>query len=540
MLAFRHLAFASAAFASVFAGAALAQATPAAPAKPKACEIDEGKPSDVAKAYLAIQQVVGNTSPKPGEVAKLLSGAVKGLSNGTDAPVGRSYELGKALTLWTMQPDVPLVTKRGPLGYDKNPETTIDLAVTIDSLFTIVEKAQPECKTGPTGTMLWRAQKAWIALINGAITELGAESLDSAETHARRSLILNHDSPYAYMVLGNVAARRNKTDDAIRYFQQTVSMAGSDTTASMAEVKRNTLNNLATTSATAADDAQDPATKARYYGIAKSAYDTLVAIAPSGSPYADAARAGIVRIELASGDTAAVKAGYAAMIANPANFSFNQLLQGGVTASNTGDNDGAIKLFGAAYAASPYHRDALKNLAIMYAKAKMFDKVIPLYQRLLEVDPNGETNAQLGVFAYGGLGGHFADLNKDIVARYNASKDVKLKKVLADSNTVTLDSNKYYVGLAVDLLAKQDSLPAKVRITEFSNLNDKVTFSGSIVNATTVEKTYVMAVDFLDKTGKVVVSQQANVGPVAPGGSGKFSITTTTPGIAAFKYARLQ
>jgi hypothetical protein len=62
---------------------------------------------------------------------------------------------------------------------------------------------------------------------------------------------------------------------------------------------------------------------------------------------------------------------------------------------------------------------------------------------------------------------------------------------------------------------------------------------GTITNSTDQAQTYTMKVDFLDASGKVVSSQTTTVGPVAPGQSGRFSVTGAGAGIAAFRYAPL-
>ena len=534
MLMSRQIAIASIMLSAALAGSASAQAKPPAG---KACEVDEGRPSDVAKAYLAIAQAVGNQNPKPGEVPKALAGAVKGLANGNDNPVGRAYEMGKALVLWSVQPDIPLTTKRGTLGFEKNPDGMIDLPVAIDSAFTIVEKAMPECKAD---IKLWRSQKVWINLINGALGELNADQLDSAEVHANRSLVLNHDSPYAFMVLGQVASRRNppKTEEAIRLYQKTIDLSGTDSTYN--DVKRSTLVNLANLAANAAEEEKDPAAKAKLVAQARTSYQAIIAMSPAGHPYAESASSGLDRLDIAAGDTAAVRARYAPMCNNSSAFTFNQLLQGGTRASQVKDTPCAIKLFEGAYEKNPYHRDALRNLAIMYVQGKEFDKAIPLYKRLLEIDPNGD-NGHIGVFVYGGIGQRWAEANKAIVARFNASKatETALRKTLTDSATITADSNRFYIAIAVDLNTQQDSQFVKVNFTEFTNVGDKVTLGGSIMNNSAAPKTFPMSVEFLDKTGKVVATQQASVGPVAPQSSGRFTVTATAPGIVAFKYAKL-
>src|SRR5262245_2167456 len=195
-----------------------ATATSVAVAQQKECEVDEGKPSEVARAMLALQ--VAQSSSKPEEVAKQLKSAV-GLIEKADKtrnPVGQNFVLGKTLVLWMSQPNVTPVTTRGALGFTQNPTASIDFVTAIDSAFTVVEKAMPECVSQ---TSAWRSQKGWVAMINEAIQQLQAEHADSAEALAKRSLVLNRTSPYGFMVLGNVAQKRNQTRQAIDFYRQT-------------------------------------------------------------------------------------------------------------------------------------------------------------------------------------------------------------------------------------------------------------------------------------------------------------------------------
>src|ERR1044071_8088385 len=134
---------------AVCASAAIAQAA-------KECQMQEGKPSTVGRATLSIQMA---SNSDPAGAARRLTEAVKALTDNGDKmdnQVGRNFVLGKALVLWTLQPNVTLITKRGPLGYSTNPDATIDLAAAIDSSFQVVEKAMPECITE---TSRWRGQK---------------------------------------------------------------------------------------------------------------------------------------------------------------------------------------------------------------------------------------------------------------------------------------------------------------------------------------------------------------------------------------------
>src|SRR5438045_3371247 len=110
-----------------------------APAQ-RQCEVDENNPQALAKASFMVKRAQGSQDAR--FIATQLSLAVKALDNPatlTNA-AGHALVLGRALTLWTMQPNVPMVTKRGSLGYTTNPEGMIDLAATIDTAFSVVEK----------------------------------------------------------------------------------------------------------------------------------------------------------------------------------------------------------------------------------------------------------------------------------------------------------------------------------------------------------------------------------------------------------------
>src|SRR5687768_5171387 len=198
-----------------------------AQAAPKACEVNEGRPTAVGKALLAVQ--VASSTQDPTAASRQLTTAVKGLTDGgekMDNQVGRNFVLGKALVLWTMQPNVEIVTKRGPLGYTTNPEGTIDLAAAIDSAFKVVEAAHPECVAE---TSRWRGQKGWVTLVNMAIERLNSDDADGAEAAARKAILINPFGPYGYVVLGNVLQKRGRATEAFSLYRTSIEMASRDT-----------------------------------------------------------------------------------------------------------------------------------------------------------------------------------------------------------------------------------------------------------------------------------------------------------------------
>ena len=509
-----------------------AAVTTVAGAQQKECEIDEGKPGEVARAMLALQ--VAQSSNKPDDVAKQLRSAIASLEKADRSrnPVGTSFVFGKTLVLWMAQPNVTPVTTRANLGFTQNPQSPIDLVYAIDSAFSVVEKASPECVSQ---TSAWRAQKGWVTIINEALQQLNADKNDSAEALAKRSIVLNPHAPYAYMVLGTVAQKKNQTRPAIDYYKQTVEKAGSDT--SYADLKRQTLLAAGNMASEAMESATGPE-KTALAADAKWAYETLLQDAKTGN-YADAARSGLARLASASGDTAAVRATYAEQLANPSGYSFQQLLNAGVTAARTKQIADATTLFEAAYQKNRYHRDVLYNLAIMYLNADKYDKAIPVVRELVAVDPSNGENYRLYTIAFANEQKGYNERIKAYNAQMKAAKTPRAKKAFEDSAKTYFDSARFVADSALKYNAMAEAFPMKVVFTEFSTQEDKSTLGGTVTNSTEQAQTYTVKIDFLDMSGKVVSTQTTTVGPVAPGQSGRFNVTGAGTGIAAFRYAPL-
>ncbi|HKG95353.1 MAG TPA: FxLYD domain-containing protein, partial [Gemmatimonadaceae bacterium] len=63
----------------------------------------------------------------------------------------------------------------------------------------------------------------------------------------------------------------------------------------------------------------------------------------------------------------------------------------------------------------------------------------------------------------------------------------------------------------------------------------KYTVTGMAENNTPGEKNTKIRFEFLDKTGKVVASEEAPL-TIANGGAAKFTVEVRQPGIAAYRY----
>ena len=508
------------------------------------CDVDEGTPAQVARAVLDIQ--LAQSTTKPEDVANKLRDAVKLLSEGDmkKNPTGRAFVLGKTLVWWLNQPSMASgTTTRGALGFTSDQNAPYDLIANIDSLFTIVEKANPSCEAQTTA---YRQQKTWVDMVNHAIELGNAGNYDSSVVIAKRSLQLSRTAPYAYMVLAQAAAKDNKAPEAIADYKQAIAMA-KDT--SQADTKRQLLYTLGNYAAELAEDASSPASKDSLVKEAKAAFDELAK--DPGTKFADAARTGQARVATLAGDTTAIKASYSDQLANPSAFSYNSLMMAAVTAAKAEQTSDAIKLFEAARVVNPYHRDVLYNLARLYILDSAYAKALPVARELVKVDPSNSDNYQLMAIAYASLNKGYQAKQKDAEARAkalgqraNTAKRAAVQKAAIDSagrmNAIIKaygDSSKS----AVDSALKYNTLelPAKVTFTEFTAGADKTTLGGTVMNMTDAAKTFTIKLEFIDKAGNVVSSQDVTVGPVDAHKSAPFSATGTGAGIVAFRYAPL-
>jgi len=514
-----------------------------AQAAPKACEVNEGRPTQVGRALLAVQVATNAEGPA---ATRQLTAAVKGLTENAermDNQVGRNFVLGKALVLWTLQPNVELVTKRGPLGYTTDPEGAIDLAAAIDTAFKVVETAMPECISE---TSRWRGQKAWVTAVNTAIEQLNADEIDAAEQSAKTAILLNPYGPYGYVVLGNVMAKRNKSTEAFALYRKSIEVAERDTL--FDDIRRQShiyLGNLAADSAELADDA---AAKRSYAETARVAFEQLMQDT-GATALRESARAGLCRVAIVSGDTASLRTTYKEQLDNPAGFTYNELMNSGVCMARAEMVPEATKLFSAAYEKNPQHRDALSNLAVMYLRTDNFADALPLTERLVVVEPNNPESLQLLVLSYAGLAREARD-KRGAGAKAPATKTKagtttktaartapRLSAAAADS---LFKIEQTYTAAAVSTNQRRETLAYKVTLSDFTMSDEKATVAGSVANQGTAVKPITMKVDFLDRSGNVVSSKEQALGDIAAGGRAQFRVTVT-PGkdIVAFRYARI-
>jgi hypothetical protein len=84
---------------------------------------------------------------------------------------------------------------------------------------------------------------------------------------------------------------------------------------------------------------------------------------------------------------------------------------------------------------------------------------------------------------------------------------------------------------------KSNKTLVRVSFNQFMHNGAKHTLAGTVQNKGTAPGTYTLKFEFLDKTGSVVATQSATVGPVEPNQSKDFTVSVTQTGIVAYRYA---
>jgi tetratricopeptide (TPR) repeat protein len=200
------------------------------------------------------------------------------------------------------------------------------------------------------------------------------------------------------------------------------------------------------------------------------------------------------------------------MVADPTPYTDLTLLIAADLGRFFNQKDAAIAMYEGALAKNPNIRDANYFLAFLYFETKKPDKIIPLADRLMTLDPSNGDNYQLKALAY--------QLQAD------AEKDVKKKAEII--KTMQTLSNQ------------GEAMPHRLSITRFERREEGAALSGVIENRAQAAKAYTVNVEFLDMQGAVVETMTAQVASVKPNETGSFDLTATKPGIVAYRYAALK
>jgi predicted Zn-dependent protease len=527
-------------FVRILPAAALLVATAASlgaqQAAAPACDAAQPTSTNALKASLTLQGALKTQKTDPAGAAKSLTSTVKALDNNDKGDeAGRAYVLGSALALWMNQPGIGLTPKRSAVGFTSNPDATIDLPTSIDSLFKIVEAKQPGCAYY---TAFWRGgQQAYLDMVNGAINALNADKLDSAQFLATQANKLYPASPYGSMVLGNVASKKNNNDEAVKHWQEAATAAAGDT--AYRDVERQVLGNIASVYLNQARDNNTP--KAQRVEAAKKAadaYNKLLAIPGGKGQAVYGARQNLQTALLIAGDTASATKSYAELIANPSSYEYQDLLNAAVTASRAGKNEDAAKLFEGVLQVNPYNRDALFNLAVTYLNLNQNEKVPPVVTRLVAVDPGNPENYLLAARAYVDIAktrkgaAATAAVNDTTMQWFN--KGSLLPVEVTFSEMTPGEKSLELAGHVLDRREKAAAAAAGATTTSRAAAGAKKAAAAGKPGM--APKAVTLKFEALDKAGTVLGSQSVTTEPLTPGKSATFKVSIPAANAMAYRY----
>jgi tetratricopeptide (TPR) repeat protein len=216
---------------------------------------------------------------------------------------------------------------------------------------------------------------------------------------------------------------------------------------------------------------------------------------------------------------------FAKMMEQPNTYTPLQLFEASVAAVRSNRHDDAIRLIELGLERNPYYRDAVFNLATLYHRQKQFDKMTPLAERLLDLDPNNPDN--LRIYA-GALQGPAETLKKKVDQLQQergkkAELDATIKQLQAQNDSVLK-----YVELSMNA-------PIRVKVQNMQTAGSTTTVTGTVENRSESPKTFDLKFEFLDAQGNVVASESTTV-QTQPNGDASFRVEASGPGVVAWRY----
>ncbi len=489
---------------AIVASPLIAQKTdkPAVAATANSCSISTDKPDEVKSALNSM--TVAQLGGRPEDQQKRLKAAVTSLTGNPSKfksnQVGHDYVLGQALVRWSQQfPDSATVNK-GTVGFVDGKDQSIDLLASADTLFTAVEKANPECVSEVAGYRLDGMRPMAIKVS----TLINTDSLAQAEALVKRIRVIDGQSPLSLYFQGMIAQRKKDPATAADLYAKGV-------TAMPAEVGADS-NLKAALELGAAQmtrlSAQSMTGEQKKAGMLKAAdyYRKFIADFPK-SPNAPDAQQGLAASLSASGDTQSVGKLWDDMLATPANYTATQLYDAGTQAFTMNQFAPAAKLMNAAQAKNPWLRPGLYNAANVYWKAGDFDRMLMTSKKLTQIDPNNPDEYQLLALAYQG--------------KAKATKDPKIIKAYNDSLNAAF--------------ASSEKVKTKVTFDAFAIGSAKPALTGTLENLSDAPQKGTLKVQFVNDAG-IPVSTQTTDFTLAAKEKKPFTVTGDGAAIVAYKY----
>lgn len=492
----------------------------------------------------------------------LVNGGLLHLKSATEKPANRERDLKDAQQSLIQAVTTAGQDKNGAAWYYLGRYyVMVNNAAGADSAFKKAESLLPACHED---IYFYRRNQLWVPLAKAGQTALNAQHYDSAVTLLRAGTQVYDGEPQAFTLLATVffnmpaasylpestfrkanpglsdsvasaqyeAATRAHFDSAAKYFRLGVQAAGTDSR--FAGEKKDAMFNVG-----------NAFYGAQRYDSAAAAYDAYLKVVPNDAQ----ARARLADVLSMGGHKDSAMAMYRLIIQNADSAEPLSLFSAGVSIYNAApplpdtarisaacrqkpraagqtilqrkqkcDREGADSIarrdssavtnyqlaaqaFEAGLAREPMNRDGLFNLTSTYFALHQADKMLPVAQRLVQVDPMNRTSVRMVAQAW------------------------QLKK--------QGDSALYYVTISDSLL------PVDVSVGGFGPNDQGATISGVVTNYhAKASAPFKLVFEFMNKTGTVVTTATADIPAIDGNGTHAFQLQPSGAGIISWRYKK--
>jgi tetratricopeptide (TPR) repeat protein len=427
---------------------------------------------------------------KVGSAAGYLKSAIE-----TDVPESKTRILRQGEKV-----DLEAIQKN---GQDKNPAAWYYLGriylqqgrlYPADSALTRAEQLAPDCAKDIAGYR----RNAWVALVKAGSKFEEDKNTDSALVLYRQAGAIYRGSPIAFYQTAAIMNDKGQPDSAAYYFGQAAAVAAASTDTMDLKYRNRSAFNQGALLLNAKKYDQAAVVLEQYLKWVPNDNEAKRGLATAYRSTGKVEQAQALEKEIVAGGGTPGAAGASAA---------QDLMTAGVNAYNDKKYADAAAAFEKLVAAEPYNRDALSNLSNTYLAVKDGAKLAATAAKLVAIEPLSENALKLQGEGY----------------KQSAKVDDAVKT-------------------AEQVLA----LPADVKMTDFSTTGTGATLSLSATGRaaqTSAGKPIAPAavpitVEFLNATGQVVASQDAQVPPLAAGASQEVKVAAQGSGITAWRYKR--
>ncbi len=388
-------------------------------------------------------------------------------------------------------------------GQDKNPAAWYYLGriylqqgnlYPADSALTRAEQLAPDCAKDIAGYR----RNAWVALVKAGTKFEEDKNTDSALVLYRQAGAIYRGSPITFYQTAAIMNDKGQADSAAYYFGQAAAVAASSTDTTDLKYRNRSAFNQGALLLNAKKYDQAVVVFEQYLKWAPNDNEAKRGLATSYRNTGKVAQAQALEKDLVAAGGAPGTAGASAS---------EDLMTAGVNAYNDKKYGDAAAAFEKLVAAEPYNRDALSNLSNTYLAMKAGPKLAATAAKLVAIEPLSENALKLQGEGYK-QSAKVDDAVKTAELVLALPVDVKASDFSATGSGATL------------------SLAATGRAAQ--------TPSGKAIAPTAVPIT----VEFLNGSGQVVASQEAQVPQLAAGASQDVKVTGQGGGITAWRYKR--